>query len=384
MNKRKFKVGLNAAADGNVPCLYTFLSGRTADQATVESNMNNLAAWLKQRGYRLADTLVVGDRAMLNDEIALAYDKHDLRYLAGLRCLKTAHKALLTAWSTQQFYAFPLAAGPEPQYWGQGCQVTFEFEGRTVTHKGLVVLAGPIRDQLRQSRQAQLDELCQELAQLRAKVGQPYYRTLKAVQRKANARCRESKVGHLLAVSVYQTAAGQVNLHWQVDNQALYQAEKKDGRYLLVTNDWSLTHEEMFARYRQKDGVEKCFHVCKSDLKVSPVYLHQDQRIASMLLLNMLALLAYTLLERQVRQSGLPMTTRQLIKRLEKLTLIETHCQDGSCLRRLAPVEPEVTLILQLVAAVLTELMASPALRQMPLLPAAAAWPPLLSPDQLC
>lgn len=67
-----------------------------------------------------------------------------------------------------------------------------------------------------------------------------------------------------------------MNLHWQVDNQALYQAEKKDGRYLLVTNDWSLTHEEMFARYRQKDGVEKCFHVCKSDLKVSPVYLHQS------------------------------------------------------------------------------------------------------------
>lgn len=384
MNKRKFKVGLNATADGNMPWLYTFLSGRTADQATVASNMNNLAAWLKQRGYRLADTLVVGDRAMLSDEIALAYDQHGLRYLAGLRCLKREHKALLTAWTTQQFYAFPLAIGPEPQYWGQGCQVTFEFEGRTATHKGLVILAGPIRAQLRQTRQAQLDELCQELAQLQAKLGQPYYRTLKAVQRKANARCRESKVGHLLAVSVYQTAAGSVNLHWQIDSQALAQAEKKDGRYLLVTNDWSLTHEEMFAHYRQKDGVEKRFHVCKSDLKVSPVYLHQDQRIASMLLLNMLALLAYSLLERQVRQSGLQMTTRQLIKRLDKLTLIETHCHDGSCLRRLTPVAPEVALILQLVAEVLTAFMASPAIRQRPLLPATATWPPLLPMDQLC
>jgi hypothetical protein len=32
--------------------------------------------------------------------------------------------------------------------------------------------------------------------------------------------------------------------------------------------------------------VEKRFTICKSDLKVSPVYLHQDDRIASMLLLN--------------------------------------------------------------------------------------------------
>jgi transposase len=383
LNKRKFKVSLNAAADGNMPWLYTFLSGRTADQATVAANMNNLATWLKQRGYRLANTLVVGDRAMLNDEIALAYDQHDLRYLAGLRCLKTEHKALLTTWTSQQFYAFPLEAGPEPHYWGQGCRVTFELEGRTVTHKGLVILAGPIRDQLRQSRQAQLDELCQELAQLQAKVGQPYYRTLKAVQRKAKARCRDAKVGHLLSVSVYQTAAGSVNLHWQIDSQALSQAEKKDGRYLLVTNDWSLTHEEMLALYRQKDGVEKRFHVCKSDLKVSPVYLHQDQRIAAMLLLNMLALLAYSLLERQVRQAGWHITTRQLIKRLEKLTLIETHCHDGSCLRRLTPIEPEVALILQLVAQVLTELMASPAIRQRPLLPTAATWSPLLPTRQL-
>lgn len=66
MNKRKFKLGLNVAADGNIPWLYRFWSGRTADQATVASNMDNLASWLKRRGYRLSETLVVGDRAMLS------------------------------------------------------------------------------------------------------------------------------------------------------------------------------------------------------------------------------------------------------------------------------------------------------------------------------
>lgn len=384
MNKRKFKLSLNAAADGNIPWLYRFLPGRTADQATVASNMNDLATLLKQRGHHLADTLVVGDRAMLNDEIALGYDRHGLRHLTGLRCVQKAHKALLTQWPTEHFYDFPLEAGPNPQYWGRGCTVTFEHEGQTATHKGLVVLSGPMRDQLRQSRQTQLDALAQQLVQLKARIGQPYYRTVKGVQRSANARCRASKVGRFMSVRVCETADGQVDLQWQIDTHVLRQAEERDGRYLLVTNDWSLSHQEMFALYRQKDGVEKRFHICKSDLKVSPVYLHQDKRIASMLLLNMIALLAYSLLERQVRRHGLQLTTRQLIKRLKTLTLIETHCHDGSCLRRLTPVEPEVAPILQLVAEALQELTASPAMSKMPLLAAGSSEPPPLLIGRLC
>ncbi len=370
-NKRKFKMSLNTTADGNIPWFYQLLSGRTVDQSTVQSNMNNLAQWLQRHGYRTGETLLIGDRAMLNDEIAIAYDQQGLKHLTGLRCLKTEHRKLLTQFTEEQFLSFPIVSGSDPQYWGKGCTVSFEHEKRTTTHKGLVILAGPLRDQLRRSRREQLADLGLELSQLQAKLGQPYYRTLKSVQRKVNARCRASKAGRLMMVNVYETADGTVNLHWQVDRQALYQAEQKDGRYLLVTNEWTLSHQEMFQLYRDKDGGEKRFHISKSDLKVSPVYLHHDKRIASMLLLNMLALLAYSLLERQIRQQGLQMTTRQLIKRLENLVVIETHCHDGSCLRRLSPVDPACNLILQLIAVALDELMQANAVpRTQPMLPA--------------
>jgi hypothetical protein len=52
-------------------------------------------------------------------------------------------------------------------------------------------------------------------------------------------------------------------------------------------------------------------------------------------------LLAYNLLEREMRQHGLPLTTRRLIQQLEDLTLIETQCWDGSVLQRLTPVSQE-------------------------------------------
>jgi len=383
-NKRTFKLSLNVTADGNIPWLYKMWSGRTADQSTVASNMDNLASWLKRRGYRLQETLVVGDRAMLNDKIAHSYDELGLRYLAGLRCSKKEHKALLTKWTTPQFEEYPIIEGSNPQYWGRGCTVTFEHDNRLVRHKGLVILAGPLRDQLQESRRTQLAALGNELARLKAKIGQPYYRTLNCVQRSANARCKASKAGRFMSISVRKTAHGQVDLGWQIDTDTLWRAEEKDGRYLLVTNELSLSHHKMFALYREKDGVEKRFRISKSDLKVSPIYLHKDKRIASMLLLNMIALLAYSLLERQLRQNGLQLTTRELIKRLETVSLIETHCHDGSCLRRLTPVAPEIALILELVGEALQKLTDSPAMSKMPLLTATVAAPSPLLVEMLC
>lgn len=383
-NKRKFKLSLNATADGNIPWVYKMLPGHTADQATVMNNMDTLASWLKGRGYRLDETVVVGDRAMLNSEIAHRYDEFGLRYLAGLRCSQKEHKALLTKWTTTELEEYPIIEGSDPQYWGRGCTVSFKHDGRSVHHRGLVILAGPLRDQLQQSRRLQLAALEDELTALKAKIGQPYYRSVKQIQRSANARCKQSKVGRFMSVRVEETADGQVALRWQIDTDTLWRAEEKDGRYLLVTNKKSLSHHEMFALYRQKDGVEKRFRISKSDLKVSPIYLHKDKRIASMLLLNMIALLAYSLLERQMRQNGMQLTVRELIKRLEAVSLIETHCYDGSCLKRLTAIDLETAWIVALVGEALQEFIDSSAMNKMPLLTANTTEPSLLLVEMCC
>ncbi len=321
----------------------------------------------------------MGDRAMLNAEIALAYEQADLHYLSGLKAHQKAHRALLQVWNDAQFEACPIVPGPNPQYCGRGCTVTFSHEGQTVTHRGLVVLAGPLRDQLRQARQTQLQDLQEQLSQVRADIGQPRLRTRKALQRRVNARLRASPVGHWIETQVYTNPQGQLNLVWQVNTRLRAQQERRDGRYLLVTNHWSLSHAELFQLYREKDGGEKRFLISKSDLKVSPVFLHKDHRIAAMLLLNMLALLAYSLLERQMRQQGLQLTTRQLLRRLQDLTVIETRFIDGSLMRRLTPISPEALVILPLVLAALETLIeqANPA-QQPAALPASP--PPLLLP----
>ena len=110
-----------------------------------------------------------------------------------------------------------------------------------------------------------------------------------------------------------------------------------------------------------------------------PLYVHSDERIQALLLVNMLALLTYSLLARQVRQLGLSLTTRRIIERLESLTVIETHCWDGSILSRLTPLDAAQAQLLATLSDILAELLVERFLPALPDHPREAA-ARLLSP----
>lgn len=356
--KQKVKLGVTATADGAVPTEYAALSGRTADMATVQDNLARLCRLLERQGQALSETLLIGDRANLDDELAIAYTDKRLKYLAGLQPRKKAHCELLVAVPECQFYAYPLLApaGRATGYFGMPTLITFEHAGRRVQHRALVVLSGPMRRAVRVGRARQLHDLRQALRAVQAKIGQKRYRSVKDVQARAATCLRHSPVGHLLYTTVAQTAAGQVTLRWAIDGLALFKAMQHDGRYLLVTNDWHLGPRRMLELYRSKDALEKRFEVAKQDLRIRPLYVHSDDRIRALLLVNMLALLAYSLLERQAQQAGLQITTRRIIAQLEAATVIETHCHDGSILRRLTPLTAEQAALFTILAGLLAQI----------------------------
>jgi len=297
--------------------------------------------------------------------------------------LKKVHQALVWEPSDAQLYAQPLMANHGPQgYYGLLCQVPFQPKDsqRRVVHRGLVVLSGPMRTAVRHSRATQLKALRQSLRAVAALIGQPRLRTVKAVQRRADVTLKASPVGKLMRAEAYQDEQGHVRLRWWIDRGTLHELMQRDGRYLLVTNDWTLSPQQMLALYHRKDDVEKCARVAKSQLQVSPIYIHKDERIEAMLLINMLALLAYSVLERQSRQGGLQVTTRHIIEKLDSLDVVETHCLDGSCLIRLVPVDEEQAILLSVLAQVLSELRLPR--WPHPFLPAAQDLPLALPPPQ--
>lgn len=323
----KIKLGLMVSQDGGVPLLFQPWSGRTADKATVQTNMHNLRVFLQQRGWQASQVMVVGDCANLSSELAFAYADANLRYLTGLAKLEKVHRELVLKPNRRDFERLPLAEG----YWGAPCEVPFTHAGRTITHRGLVVCSDPIRQALRQERQENLRELLLALQEIQAKArtNEKFHRTEKDVSQRVATRVKNSPVGNLIGVKV-STVAKKICLEWWIDVNALQDIERGEGRFLLVTNDFSLSYPEMLAQYRKKDAVEKRFTICKQDLKVRPLHVHSDERIQAMLLVNLIALLVYSLLERQAERHGLCLTARRIIDQLSTLQVQRIEAWDGS------------------------------------------------------
>ncbi len=357
LDKQKLKVGLVASADGGLPCLFQPWSGRTADKATVQKNMDALRRLLQRQGWDTQQVLVVGDSANLNSELALAYTDQQLKYLAGLPLLEKVHRALVCAPAERDLYRHPLTDDHGPGgYWGLPCAVPFTHGGRTVIHRGLVVLSGPMRTALRRTRAQQFHALFAALRGVQAKIGRPRYRRVTEVQRRAETQLRRSPVGKWVRVEAAVSPDGHVTLRWWVDREALAAVLRTDGRYVLVTNDPSLTPTRMLALYRDKDAVEKRFRVFKQDLQVRPLFVHSDERLRAMLLVNLIALLAYSLLERQAQQHGVCLTARRMVEHLSEWHVIEITAWDGSTARLLS----ELTLVQRRLITVLLRAVGGP------------------------
>ena len=349
-DEQKVKVGMVATRDGGLPCLFQPWSGRTADKATVQKNMDALQTLLHGRGWNTQQVLIVGDSANLNSELALAYADHQLKYLAGLPLLEKGHRTLVLTPTEAELSRLALTDEHGPTgYWGWVCEVPFQHEGRTALHRGLVVLSGPMRTSLRQQRAKDFQALFVALRQVQTKIGQKRYRSALEVQRRAETQVRHSSVGKLVHVEATPATEGHVTLRWWVDRAALVAAMRADGRYLLVTNDPGLTPARMLALYRDKDAVEKRFRIFKQDLRVRPLFVHSDERLRALLLINLIALLAYSLLERQARQQGLPLTAHRILEQLAGLQVIEIESWDGSRLCQVSELTPTQERLLILV-----------------------------------
>lgn len=361
MDKRKIKLAANAVQDGGIPFVWRAICGRTADTATVEENLEQLQKTSHRYEWPEEGILVVGDRAMLNDRLAIAYDEQNQQadravyYLGGLEMRKNEHKALVEDLSLEELKAHYLMGQRGQRYWGIKRPITFthtaededgnEIE-RQVTHTALVVFSEATYRSWRHKYIQQLRELSQTLQEeVKDRLNEPYWRTVKTIRKSAYARINNSPVGEAMKVKV-EGEDGNVSLRWWVDREALREMCRLKGRYLLVTNHPDLSAVEMLETYKDKDKVEKRFRVAKGVLRVRPIYLHKDERISAMLMVNMIALLIYSLAERRCRRNGLHITTRQMLYAFDSLYVIESGFVDGSRLYQCMPLTPHQQEIL--------------------------------------
>ena len=87
-------------------------------------------------------------------------------------------------------------------------------------------------------------------------------------------------------------------------NEAYFDQKRgKAGLFVLGSNDLCLPSEEMLAKYKEQDRVEKGFRFLKSDtFSVSKIYLKNKGRIQALMMVMVLCLMIYSIAEWKLRE----------------------------------------------------------------------------------
>lgn len=302
-------IGLAVTRDG-LPVRSWVFSGETNDMTTVEKVKEDL------RGWRLGRCIFVGDAGMNSKENRRTLALGNGKYILGSR----------------------MRAGDE---------VTHDVLGRPGRYKeikdNLRVKEVIVGDGERRQRYIVCHNPTEETRQRahRGKVVAELEAELASM--KDPPACGHSKRAcELLASGRYgkylrQLAAGALRL----DRAALQEAERYDGKWVVTSNDDTLTAEDLALGYKQLLRVEQCWRQMKSGLRMRPVFHYTPWRIQAHVTISVLALLLERVAEIRTGE-----TWRNLVAQLEKIQVVE-YDRGGARIRQTTEVRPDAVAMLK-------------------------------------
>ena len=86
-----------------------------------------------------------------------------------------------------------------------------------------------------------------------------------------------------------------------INNQKIIEDEKLDGIKGFVTNDFTLTANEIIEHYNNQYEVERAFRIYKTDLKIRPIYHRLETRIKAHILISFVSYAIYKEFERKLK-----------------------------------------------------------------------------------
>jgi hypothetical protein len=192
------------------------------------------------------------------------------------------------------------------QYLGQ--EVTWEWTdpatGVTEAFRRLYVRSSEERATCRKVRSQQLAKAAAELEQVAARVGKRTLKTQAQVECRLTQLLKKRRVEPFVTWSVSEQE-GTLRLGWAVDEAAVAAAARLDGYYVLLTS-WSAEQADartLLCRWKGEWQIERRFSDWKGPLQVRPVFVTSNRRMAALVLLLHLALLIYSLMEREARRA---------------------------------------------------------------------------------
>ena len=303
--ERQFVLGVVQSSEG-LPLMHTVHAGNVSETKTLKAMLDNVLA-----RFDVERVIVVADRGLLS-----------LDNVAELAAVANA---------TQRKLQFILAV-PARRYRELGGTLdalAFDrdhaslAEGEFAGHR-LVVAHDPARAAEQSAkRRARIDEIEAFAEKLVSKLdAQDQGKTARG--RKASDRGAYTRFQQAVAdaeLTRYIKADYQADcFSYGIDEHAISDAERFDGKLVLLTNVSDFSAEQIVSRYKSLADIERGFRVLKSDLDIAPVFHRLPDRIRAHALICFLALVLYRVMRMRLKANGntnSPKTTLELLRRLQ-------------------------------------------------------------------
>lgn len=310
---KQIQAGVAASADGAVPVFWQPYNGGAGEVSQVTGAMEALRKLAGPRQF-----LLVGDSKLLS------YANIAAMTTAGVSFLAPASKAFVP--SSVLAGCDYNAAGPVNYAAGRDAGRPEASRGCYRVAEDAMTITGPRRkdpsytlrrvfvhssanaDAAGRARARKLEQAADDLDRLTRGLGSRHYPDAAKVTARLTGIAAGRRVGGLLRADAGTGPDGRPTLDWHFDQAAIDAESATDGWYALLTNlPADVTAAQVLARYKNQSAAsERRYHDLKGPLAVAPMFLHANRRITAIIGVICMALLIYSLIERQARRNLAP------------------------------------------------------------------------------
>ncbi|MEW5899892.1 MAG: IS1634 family transposase [Acidobacteriota bacterium] len=250
-------VGMAVTRDGYPVKSWVFPGNRT-DVTTIEEVKKDL------RGWRLNRCIFVTDAGMVSEENLATLRRGGGRYIVAMPCRKGT-EVVSDVLSHPGRY--------------EAVQDNLEVKEVRISDRRYVVCYNPLEaERQKKHREEVLEELREELRRLRSHP----------------KRACQLFSSHRYGPYLRQLKTGALRLN----KKAIREKEKRDGLWVIHTNEEELSAEDLALAYKQLVRVEETWKTMKSTIEIRPVFHRTEERIKAHVFLCVLALLVERVAER--------------------------------------------------------------------------------------
>ena len=301
-------VGLAVTRDG-LPVRSWVFPGNQADVKTVEQVKNEL------RGWRLGRCVFVGDAGMNSEENRRTLSLGGGKYILAARMRagdEVTHDVL-----TRPGRYHPVAGN---------LRVKEVIVGDGEARRRYVICHNPVEEKRQREHRAEL------LLELKAELGSLSTKADQATTQRGRALLTSARFGKYL-----RHDGGRLH----IDRAAVRQAGRYDGKWVVTSNDDTLTPEDLALGYKQLLRVEACWRTLKSGLHMRPVFHRLAARIQAHVSISVLALLLERIVE--IRTGD---TWRNVSAQLAAIKVIEYE-RAGARIQQTTALRPTTAALLK-------------------------------------